>query len=235
MLEELKESVLQANLELPRRGLVVYTWGNVSGVDRERGLMVIKPSGVSYEAMKASDMVVVSLETGEKVEGALNPSSDTPTHVVLYREFPEAGGIVHTHSRWATTLAQAGRDLPPLGTTHADHFYGAVPCTRAMRREEIEGVPGHYEWETGHVIVEAFRERGIDPASVPAALVRSHGPFTWGKTPAKAVENAVVLEELAFMVWHDLALDPDLPDMPRALLDKHYLRKHGASAYYGQK
>ena len=235
MLEELKESVLQANLELPRRGLVVYTWGNVSGVDRERGLMVIKPSGVSYEAMKASDMVVVSLETGEKVEGALNPSSDTPTHVVLYREFPEAGGIVHTHSRWATTLAQAGRDLPPLGTTHADHFYGAVPCTRAMRREEIEGVPGHYEWETGHVIVEAFRGRGIDPACVPAALVRSHGPFTWGKTPAKAVENAVVLEELAFMAWHDLALDPDLPDMPRALLDKHYLRKHGASAYYGQK
>ena len=235
MLEELKESVLQANLELPRRGLVVYTWGNVSGVDRERGLMVIKPSGVSYEAMKASDMVVVSLETGEKVEGALNPSSDTPTHVVLYRELPEAGGIVHTHSRWETTLAQAGRDLPPLGTTHADHFYGAVPCTRAMRREEIEGVPGHYEWETGHVIVEAFRERGIDPASVPAALVRSHGPFTWGRTPAKAVENAVVLEELAFMAWHDLALDPDLPDMPRALLDKHYLRKHGAGAYYGQK
>ena len=235
MLEELKEAVLQANLELPRRGLVVYTWGNVSGVDRERGLMVIKPSGVSYENMKASDMVVVSLETGERVEGSLNPSSDTPTHVVLYREFPEAGGIVHTHSRWATTLAQAGRDLPPLGTTHADHFYGAVPCTRAMRREEIEGVPGHYEWETGHVIVEAFRERGIDPACVPAALVRSHGPFTWGKTPAKAVENAVVLEELAFMAWHDLALDPDLPDMPRALLDKHYLRKHGASAYYGQK
>ena len=235
MLEALKEAVLQANLELPRRGLVVYTWGNVSGVDRERGLMVIKPSGVSYENMKASDMVVVSLETGEKVEGALNPSSDTPTHVVLYREFPEAGGIVHTHSRWATTLAQAGRDLPPLGTTHADHFYGAVPCTRAMRREEIEGVPGHYEWETGHVIVEAFRERGIDPACVPAALVRSHGPFTWGKTPAKAVENAVVLEELAFMAWHDLALDPDIPDMPRALLDKHYLRKHGASAYYGQK
>lgn len=235
MLEELKEAVLQANLELPRRGLVVYTWGNVSGVDRERGLMVIKPSGVSYETMKASDMVVVSLETGEKVEGALNPSSDTPTHVVLYREFPEAGGVVHTHSRWATTLAQAGRDLPPLGTTHADHFYGAVPCTRAMRREEIEGVPGHYEWETGHVIVEAFRERGIDPACVPAALVRSHGPFTWGKTPAKAVENAVVLEELAFMAWHDLALDPDLPDMPRALLDKHYLRKHGAGAYYGQK
>ena len=235
MLEELKEAVLQANVELPRRGLVVYTWGNVSGVDRERGLMVIKPSGVSYEAMKASDMVVVSLETGEKVEGALNPSSDTPTHVVLYREFPEAGGIVHTHSRWATTLAQAGRDLPPLGTTHADHFYGAVPCTRAMRREEIEGVPGHYEWETGHVIVEAFRGRGIDPASVPAALVRSHGPFTWAKTPAKAVENAVVLEELAFMAWHDLALDPDLPDMPRALLDKHYLRKHGAGAYYGQK
>lgn len=235
MLEELKEAVLQANLELPRRGLVVYTWGNVSGVDRERGLMVIKPSGVSYETMKASDMVVVSLETGEKVEGALNPSSDTPTHVVLYREFPEAGGVVHTHSRWATTLAQAGRDLPPLGTTHADHFHGAVPCTREMRREEVEGVPGHYEWETGHVVVETFRERGIDPAAVPAALVRSHGPFTWGKNPAKAVENAVVLEELAFMAWHDLVLDPALPDMPRFLLDKHYLRKHGASAYYGQK
>lgn len=235
MLEDLKEAVLQANLELPRRGLVVYTWGNVSGVDRERGLMVIKPSGVSYEAMKASDMVVVSLETGEKVEGALNPSSDTPTHVVLYRAFPEIGGVVHTHSRWATTFAQAGRDLPPLGTTHADHFYGAVPCTRAMRREEIEGVPGHYEWETGHVIEETFRERGIDANAVPAALVRSHGPFTWGKTPAKAVENAVVLEELAFMAWHDLALDPAIPDMPRALLDKHYLRKHGAGAYYGQK
>ena len=235
MLEELKEAVLQANLELPRRGLVVYTWGNVSGVDRERGLMVIKPSGVSYEAMKASDMVVVSLETGERVEGSLNPSSDTPTHVVLYRAFPEIGGVVHTHSRWATTFAQAGRDLPPLGTTHADHFYGAVPCTRAMRREEIEGVPGHYEWETGHVIEETFRERGIDANAVSAALVRSHGPFTWGKTPAKAVENAVVLEELAFMAWHDLALDPDIPDMPRALLDKHYLRKHGAGAYYGQK
>ncbi len=235
MLEELKEAVLQANLELPRRGLVVYTWGNVSGVDRERGLMVIKPSGVSYEAMKASDMVVVSLETGERVEGSLNPSSDTPTHVVLYRAFPALGGVVHTHSRWATTFAQAGRDLPPLGTTHADHFYGAVPCTRAMRREEIEGAPGHYEWETGRVIEETFRERKIDANAVPAALVRSHGPFTWGKTPAKAVENAVVLEELAFMAWHDLALDPDIPDMPRALLDKHFLRKHGASAYYGQK
>lgn len=235
MLEELKEAVLQANLELPRRGLVVYTWGNVSGVDRERGLMVIKPSGVSYENMKASDMVVVSLETGERVEGSLNPSSDTPTHVVLYRAFPALGGVVHTHSRWATTFAQAGRDLPPLGTTHADHFYGAVPCTRAMRREEIEGAPGHYEWETGRVIEETFRERKIDADAVPAALVRSHGPFTWGKTPAKAVENAVVLEELAFMAWHDLALDPDIPDMPRALLDKHYLRKHGASAYYGQK
>ena len=235
MLEELKEAVLQANLELPRRNLVVYTWGNVSGVDRARGLMVIKPSGVSYENMKASDMVVVSLETGEKVEGALNPSSDTPTHVVLYRAFPGLGGIVHTHSRWATTLAQAGRDLPPLGTTHADHFYGAVPCTRAMRREEIEGAPGHYERETGRVVVETFRERGIDADDVPAALVRSHGPFAWGKTPAKAVENAVVLEELAFMAWHDLALDPTIPDMPRALLDKHYLRKHGAGAYYGQK
>ena len=235
MLEELKEAVLQANLELPRRNLVVYTWGNVSGVDRARGLMVIKPSGVSYENMKASDMVVVSLETGEKVEGALNPSSDTPTHVVLYRAFPGLGGIVHTHSRWATTLAQAGRDLPPLGTTHADHFYGAVPCTRAMRREEIEGAPGHYERETGRVVVETFKERGIDADDVPAALVRSHGPFTWGKTPAKAVENAVVLEELAFMAWHDLALDPGIPDMPRALLDKHYLRKHGAGAYYGQK
>lgn len=235
MLEELKEAVLAANLELPRRGLVVYTWGNVSGIDRARGLVVIKPSGVSYEDMKASDMVVVSLETGETVEGSLNPSSDTPTHLALYRAFPELGGVVHTHSRWATVFAQAGRDLPPLGTTHADHFYGAVPCTRAMRREEIEGAPGHYERETGRVIVETFEERGIDANAVAAALVRSHGPFTWGKTPAKAVENAVVLEELAFMAWHDLALDPDVPDMPRALLDKHYLRKHGAGAYYGQK
>lgn len=235
MLEELKEAVLAANLELPRRGLVVYTWGNVSGIDRARGLVVIKPSGVSYEAMKASDMVVVSLETGETVEGSLNPSSDTPTHLALYRAFPGLGGIVHTHSRWATVFAQAGRDLPPLGTTHADHFYGAVPCTRAMRRDEIEGAPGHYERETGRVIIETFRERGIDADAVAAALVRSHGPFTWGKTPAKAVENAVVLEELAFMAWHDLALDPAVPDMPRALLDKHYLRKHGAGAYYGQK
>ena len=235
MLEELKEAVLQANLELPRRGLVVYTWGNVSGVDRERGLMVIKPSGVSYEAMKASDMVVVSLETGETVEGSLNPSSDTPTHAVLYRSFPDLGGIVHTHSRWATIFAQAGRDLPPLGTTHADHFHGAVPCTREMRPGEIGGAPGHYEWETGRVIVETFQERRIDANAVAAALVRSHGPFTWGKTPAKAVENAVVLEELAFMAWHNLALDPAIPDMPRALLDKHFLRKHGATAYYGQK
>ena len=232
VLEELKQAVWQANLLLPKHNLVTFTWGNVSGVDRARGLMVIKPSGVDYEAMQASDMVVVSLETGEVVEGSLKPSSDTPTHLVLYRAFPNLGGVVHTHSRWATTFAQAGRGIPPLGTTHGDYFYGEIPCTRRMTPEEIGGGPGHYETETGNVIVETFR--GADPDAVPAALIHSHGPFCWGSDPQNAVHNAVVLEELAFMAWHALLLEPGLPAMQPELLDKHYLRKHGKNAYYGQ-
>lgn len=232
MLEKLKEAVWQANELLPKHDLVTFTWGNVSGVDRERGLMVIKPSGVDYETMQASDMVVVSLETGEVVEGKLKPSSDTPTHLVLYRAFPNIGGVVHTHSRWATTFAQAGRGIPPLGTTHGDYFYGEIPCTRKMTPAEIGGGPGHYETETGNVIAETFR--GADPYAIPAVLVHSHGPFCWGSDPRNAVHNAVVLEELAFMAWHALVLEPELPAMQPELLDKHYLRKHGENAYYGQ-
>ena len=233
MLEELKEKVLQANLLLPKHDLVTFTWGNVSGIDREAGLVVIKPSGVDYETMTADDMVVVSLATGEVVEGALKPSSDTPTHLVLYRAFPNIGGVVHTHSRWATTFAQAGRGIPPLGTTHGDYFYGEIPCTRKMTPEEIGGAPGHYETETGNVIVETFA--GQNPDDIPAALVHSHGPFCWGTDPKNAVHNAVVLEELAFMAWHALLLEPNLPNMQPELLDKHYLRKHGKNAYYGQE
>lgn len=229
MLETLKELVWQANLQLPKHGLVTFTWGNVSGVDRAAGLMVIKPSGVSYETMKAGDMVVVSLESGKVVEGALKPSSDTPTHLELYRAFPNIGGIVHTHSRWATIFAQAGRGLIPLGTTHADYFFGEIPCTRRLTPAEIGGA---YERETGAVIVETFRDK--DPDSIPAVLVHSHGPFVWGKSPADAVHNAVVLEEVAFMNFHSLTLAPGLPPMQQELLDKHYLRKHGKNAYYGQ-
>lgn len=229
MLEQLKEQVLRANLALPKYGLVTFTWGNVSGVDREAGLMVIKPSGVEYDVMKASDMVVVNLATGKTEEGELNPSSDTPTHLELYRAFPQLGGIVHTHSRWATTFAQMGMGIPALGTTHADYFYGEIPCTRKMTPQEIAGA---YEKETGSVIIGRFR--GIDPAAVPAVLVYSHGPFAWGKDPKEAVHNAVVLEEVARMAWHCLALKTGLPPMQQELLDKHYLRKHGANAYYGQ-
>lgn len=228
MLESLKEQVFQANLLLPKHGLVTFTWGNVSGIDRERGLVVIKPSGVSYEEMKASDMVVVDLD-GRVVEGMLNPSSDTPTHVALYRAFPSLGGVVHTHSRWATTFAQMGQGIPALGTTHADYFYGEIPCTRKMTPEEIQGA---YELETGNIIIETFS--GLEPSSIPACLVYSHGPFAWGKDPMEAVHNAVVLEEVAFMAWHSLCLSPSLPPMQQELLDKHYLRKHGANAYYGQ-
>ena len=231
MLEELKRTVCEANLLLPKYGLVTYTWGNVSGIDRERGLMVIKPSGVEYDEMRPEDMVVVSLETGERVEGKYKPSSDTDTHLALYRAFPAMGGIVHTHSRWATSFAQAGRDVPALGTTQGDYFYGDIPCTRRMTPEEIGG---RYELETGNVIVETFRTRRIDPDQVPAALVCSHGPFAWGTDPLNAVHNAVVLEEVAFMAFHAMALNPDLPPMQRELLDKHYLRKHGPGAYYGQ-
>ena len=229
MLESLKQQVLEANLLLPRYGLVTFTWGNVSGIDRSRGLIVIKPSGVPYEGMTAEDMVVLDLE-GKKVEGKLNPSSDTPTHLELYRGFPSIGGVVHTHSRWATTFAQAGKSIEPTGTTHADYFYGAIPCTRKLTPGEIEG---DYEKETGKVIIETFK--GIDPEAVPAVLFHSHGPFCWGKTPEKAVETAVVLEEVAFMQYHALGLTPNLPRMQQALLDKHYLRKHGKNAYYGQK
>ena len=229
MLEALKEQVCKANLELVRHGLVTFTWGNVSGIDREAGLVVIKPSGVAYETMMAEDMVVVSLETGGVVEGKWKPSSDTPTHLVLYRAFSNIGGIVHTHSRWATSWAQAGKGIDAFGTTHADYFYGQIPCTRKMTAGEIAG---EYEKETGNVIVETFAEKSAD--DIPAVLVHSHGPFAWGTDADNAVHNAVVLEELAFMAFHTLAINPDQKTMQQALMDKHYLRKHGKNAYYGQ-
>ena len=229
MLEKLKQEVLEANLMLPKYGLVTFTWGNVSAVDRESGIMIIKPSGVEYDGMTAEDMVAVSLETGEVVEGRYKPSSDTPTHLALYRAW-QVGGIVHTHSRWATSFAQAGRGIEPLGTTHADYFYGEIPCTRAMTPDEING---EYEKETGTVIIETFG--GVDPLTIPAVLVKSHGPFTWGVTAAEAVHNAVVLEEAAFMNYHAMGIEPRIRPMQKELLDKHYLRKHGENAYYGQK
>jgi L-ribulose-5-phosphate 4-epimerase len=229
MLEQLKEQVFWANLLLPKHGLITFTWGNVSGMDREQGLVVIKPSGVSYDVMKAEDMVVVEVETGKTVAGSLKPSSDTPTHIELYKAFSNIGGVVHTHSRWATTFAQAGRGIMALGTTQGDYFYGEIPCTRKMTKAEIEG---EYEKETGLVIKETFE--GKDPDAIPAVLVYSHGPFTWGTDPMDAVHNAVVLEEVAFMNFHTLMLESSIPPMQRELLDKHYLRKHGANAYYGQ-
>ena len=231
MLEELKEKVYEANMLLPKHGLVVFTWGNVSGIDREKGLMVIKPSGVEYDEMKPSDMVVVDLESGERVEGDLNPSSDTDTHLVLYRAFKNIGGVVHTHSRWAVSFAQAGRGIPAMGTTQGDYFYGEIPCTRKMTPEEIGG---SYELETGNVIVETFNERNINADYVPGVLVNSHGPFSWGTDPENAVHNAVVMEEVAFMDFHALMLEPNRGVMQQELLDKHYLRKHGPNAYYGQ-
>ena len=231
MLEELKALVCKANLELPKYGLVTFTWGNVSGIDREKGLVVIKPSGVEYDEMKPEHMVVVDL-SGKVVEGNLRPSSDTDTHVVLYRAFPALGGIVHTHSRWAVSFAQAGRDIPAMGTTQGDYFYGDIPCTRRMTPEEIGG---SYELETGNVIVETFEKRGIDPAQVPGVVVQNHGPFAWGTDPMNAVHNAVVMGEVAFMDYHALQLNPDADRMQQELLDKHYLRKHGKNAYYGQK
>ena len=228
MLEELKRQVLEANLLLPKHGLITFTWGNVSGIDRASGLVVIKPSGVSYDGMTVEDMVVVDLD-GKVVEGKWKPSSDTPTHVELYRAFPGIGGIVHTHSRWATSFAQAGVGIVPMGTTQGDYFYGEIPCTRAMTPEEIRG---EYEKETGKVIIETFS--GVDPMSIPALLVKSHGPFTWGKDAHEAVHNSVVLEEVAFMNSHALTIAPTAGRMQQELLDKHYLRKHGANAYYGQ-
>ena len=238
MLEALKEKVCQANLDLVKHGLVIFTWGNVSAIDRESGLVVIKPSGVSYDDMKPSDMVVVDLD-GKVVEGELNPSSDTPTHLVLYKAFPEIGGVVHTHSTFATAWAQAGRDLPSLGTTHADYFHDNIPCTRNMTRTEVFG---EYEKETGNVIVERFR--GMNPMDTPAVLVRNHGPITWGTDADNAVHNAVVLEQVAKMAYISLDINVGrklqfwyIPGvtMNKLLIQKHYSRKHGPNAYYGQK
>ena len=231
MLEELKRQVLEANLLLPKHGLITFTWGNVSGIDRASGLVVIKPSGVSYDGMTVGDMVVVDLD-GKVVEGKWKPSSDTPTHVELYRAFPGIGGIVHTHSRWATSFAQAGVGIVPMGTTQGDYFYGEIPCTRPMTPEEIAG---EYEKETGKVIIETFQNRGIDPVHVPGVLCASHGPFTWGKDAAQAVYHAVVLEEVARMAILTLTIDPDAQPAPQHVLDKHFMRKHGPNAYYGQK
>ena len=231
MLEELKEKVCAANLMLPKYDLVTFTWGNVSGIDREKGLVVIKPSGVEYDTMTAEDMVVLDLKTGERVEGRYKPSSDTPTHLALYRAFPDLGGVVHTHSRWATSFAQAGVGIEAMGTTHGDYFYGEIPCTRKMTPEEIAGAD---ELETGNVILETFQSRGLDPMQIPAVLVHSHGPFAWGTDPYNAVHNAVVLEEVAFMDWHAMVINPSAGRMQQELLDKHYLRKHGPGAYYGQ-
>lgn len=228
MLEKLKEEVCKANLMLPKYNLVTFTWGNVSAIDRESGLVVIKPSGVEYDNMTPDDMVVIDLATGEKVEGRYKPSSDTPTHLVLYRNFPDIGSVVHTHSRWATVFAQGNIPVKALGTTHADYFYGDIPCTRRMTEEEIFG---EYEKETGNVIVETFKD--IDYNAVPAVLVANHGPFTWGKDSVESVHNAVVLEEVAFMAWHDIAINK-CDDIQQQLLDKHYYRKHGKNAYYGQ-
>ena len=230
MLEALKQQVYEANMELPRRSLVTYTWGNVSGIDRERGLFVIKPSGVEYDELTSEMLVVMDLD-GNKVEGDLNPSSDTKTHLELYKAFPQLGGIVHTHSTHAVAFAQARRDLPAFGTTHADYFYGPVPCTRELTPEEIDE---DYERNTGKVILETFARRGIDPVHVPAVLCASHGPFTWGKDAAEAVHNAVVLEEVASMAIRTELLNPQVQPAPDSIRDKHFFRKHGENAYYGQ-
>jgi len=230
MLEELKQHVCEANLDLVKEGLVIHTWGNASGIDRERGLVVIKPSGVPYDGMKPEHMVVVSLETGEVAEGNLKPSSDTPTHLVLYRAFPKIGGVVHTHSLYATAWAQARRGIPAYGTTQADYWYGDVPCTRLLTPAEIKK---DYEANTGDVIVETFKK--MDPLQHPAVLVASHGPFTWGANVHDAVHNAVTLEFVARLAGETLRLNPKIKPMQPVLLDKHFLRKHGPKAYYGQK
>ncbi len=231
MLEQLKAEVLEANLSLPKYRLVTFTWGNVSGIDRETGYVVIKPSGVEYGEMTAEDLVVVDLD-GTVVEGDLRPSSDTPTHLALYRAFPDIGGIVHTHSPWATSWAQAGLPLPALGTTHADYFYGEIPCTRELTEREVET---NYELETGRVIVETYQKNGLDPTAMPGVLVKNHAPFCWGEDAQQAVHHAVVLEEAAKMAFNTYQLNPDARPISQYLLDKHYLRKHGANAYYGQK
>ena len=231
MLKSLREAVYEANMELPRRGLVTYTWGNVSAVDRAAGLMVIKPSGVEYEDLSPDKLVVLDLD-GRRVEGSLNPSSDTRTPLELYRAFPEIGGIVHTHSAHAVAWAQAGRDIPCFGTTHADYFYGPVPCARALSPEEVED---DYEGSTGRVIVETFRERGLNPVHVPGVICRSHGPFTWGRDATQAVYHAAVLEEVAKMAIFTVQINPEALPAPQHVLDKHFMRKHGPNAYYGQK
>ena len=230
MLEELKEKVFKANLDLVKHNLVIFTWGNVSGIDREKGLVVIKPSGVDYDVMKASDMVVVDLETGKVVEGDLNPSSDTPTHLVLYCAFPELGGIVHTHSTYATAWAQAGKDIPNIGTTHADYFHDAIPCTGDMTESQM----AEYEKETGVVIVDRIKGGNINPVHTPGVLVKNHGPFSWGKNPDNAVYNAVVMEQVAKMAFVSFCVNPATTMNP-LLIEKHFSRKHGPNAYYGQK
>lgn len=229
MLEELKQKVFKANLDLVKQGLVIFTWGNVSGIDREKGLVVIKPSGVSYDEMKVEDMVVVDLETGKVVEGTLNPSSDTPTHLVLYKAFPNIKGVVHTHSTYATAWAQAGKDIPNIGTTHADYFHQDIPCTADMTEAEVKG---NYELETGNVIVKRFE--GINPDHTPGVLVKNHGPFSWGTSPDNAVYNAKVMEQCAWMAFVAYSVNPNLTMNP-LLIEKHYSRKHGPNAYYGQK
>lgn len=231
MLEELKQKVYEANMQLPKYGLVTFTWGNVSAIDRASGLFVIKPSGVEYDMLKPEDMVVVDLE-GNKVEGQYNPSSDTATHAELYKAFQEIGGVVHTHSSYATSWAQAGRDIPCYGTTHADYIYGAVPCVRCLTKEEIEE---NYEKNTGLLIVEEFKKMNKDPMAVPAVLCKNHGPFSWGKDSTEAVHNAVVLEEVAKMAYRAESINTNIEPAPMELQDKHYYRKHGANAYYGQK
>lgn len=231
MLEALKEEVFQANLELKRQNVVIYTWGNVSGITEDRRYMVIKPSGIAYEKLQAEDMVVLDVENGKKVEGEWNPSSDTETHLVLYHRFPKLFGIVHTHSTYAVSFAQAGKAIRALGTTHADYFYGDIPCTRALREEEVLD---SYEKNTGKVIAECMEELRLDPLDIPGILVKNHGPFTYGSSPKKAVENAVVLEKIAEMAFRTLLLNPDA-SMEGYVLDKHYFRKHGKNAYYGQK
>lgn len=229
MLKYLKEEVLQANLDLPKYGLVTFTWGNVSGIDREKGLFVIKPSGVPYSELKVEHLIVLDLE-GNQVEGTLRPSSDTPTHLVLYKEFKEVGGVVHTHSSWATSWAQAGRAIPACGTTHADYFYGQIPCTRKLTEQEVNG---DYEKNTGLVIADTFKN--INPIYVPGVLVEDHGPFSWGKNAHEAVHNAVVMEEVAKMAFNTELLSPGNNGVNQYLLEKHFMRKHGANAYYGQK
>lgn len=230
MLEELKKAVYEANMELPRRGLITYTWGNVSGIDRETGYFVIKPSGVDYDILTPEDMVVMDL-MGNKIEGKYKPSSDTPTHIELYKKYPEIGGIVHTHSPYATSWAQAGRSIPLYGTTHADYFYGSIPCARSLKDEEIAE---DYEKNTGLVIIETFENAGLNPMYTPGVLCTNHGPFTWGKDATEAVHNAVVLEEVAKMSLNTELVNPKVAAAPTCIRDKHFFRKHGENAYYGQ-